>query len=62
MLLTYEITAGEAIISTGRSTPDVGSSILQYTNQEFNYLYGLGTIGYGLGACVGAKVGMPDKQ
>ncbi len=57
------ITKGEAIIST-----DVGqhqmwaAQFYQYTQpRTFLSSGGLGTMGYGLGACIGAKVGKPEK-
>ncbi len=57
------ITKGDAIIST-----DVGQHQM-WASQFFHYTKprtflssgGLGTMGYGLGACIGAKVGNPDK-
>ena len=57
------VTNGEAIIST-----DVGQHQM-WTSQFYKYTKprtfltsgGLGTMGYGLGACIGAKVGNPDK-
>jgi len=57
------ITKGQAIIST-----DVGQHQI-WTSQYYKYTKprtflssgGLGTMGYGLGACIGAKVGNPDK-
>lgn len=59
----YRITKGEAIITT-----DVGqhqmwaAQYYQYTKpRTFLTSGGLGTMGYGLGACIGAKVGCPDK-
>lgn len=59
----YEITDGDAIITT-----EVGQHQM-WSAQYFKYKMprtfitsgGLGTMGYGLGACIGAKVGMPDK-
>ncbi len=59
----YEITKGDAVITT-----EVGQHQM-WSAQYFKYRMprtfitsgGLGTMGYGLGACIGAKVGMPDK-
>lgn len=59
----YDITEGDAIITT-----EVGQHQM-WTAQYFKYQKprtfltsgGLGTMGYGLGACIGAKVGMPHK-
>ncbi|WP_408071097.1 biosynthetic-type acetolactate synthase large subunit [Butyrivibrio sp. JL13D10] len=58
-----KLTDGEAIIST-----DVGQHQM-WAAQFYKYKHprtlltsgGLGTMGYGLGAAIGAKVGMPDK-
>lgn len=60
----YELTGGDAIITT-----EVGQHQM-WSAQYFKYKLprtfltsgGLGTMGYGLGACIGAKVGMPDKK
>ena len=59
----YELTEGKAIITT-----DVGQHQM-WAAQEYKYdkprklltSGGLGTMGYGLGACIGAKVGKPSK-
>lgn len=60
----YELTKGEAIIST-----DVGqhqmwaAQFIKYKHpRTFLTSGGLGTMGYGLGACIGAQVGVPDRQ
>ena len=59
----YEVTDGDAVIST-----DVGQHQM-WTAQYYKFKQprqlltsgGLGTMGYGLGACIGAKWGVPDK-
>lgn len=60
----YELTRGNAIITT-----EVGQNQLwaaqfyKYTRpRQFISSGGLGTMGYGLGACIGAQMGMPDKK
>ena len=59
----YDMTKGDAIITT-----HVGQHLMwaaQYYNykepRQFLTSGGLGTMGYGLGACIGAKFGRPDK-
>ncbi len=60
---TDRITEGKAIMST-----DVGQHQI-WTSQYYKFTEprtflssgGLGTMGYGLGACIGAKMGRPDK-
>lgn len=59
----YKVTEGDAIITT-----DVGQHQM-WAAQYYKYKKphtlltsgGLGTMGYGLGACMGAKVGRPEK-
>ncbi len=60
----YEMTQGEALITT-----EVGQNQLwaaqfyKYTSpRQFISSGGLGTMGYGLGACIGAQIGRPDKK
>lgn len=60
----YEITKGDALITT-----EVGQNQLwaaqyyKYTSpRQFISSGGLGTMGYGLGACIGARMGRPDKK
>lgn len=60
----YELTKGEAIITT-----EVGQHQM-WAAQYYKYTYprqflssgGLGTMGYGFGACMGAQLGRPDKK
>ncbi len=59
----YEITEGKATITT-----DVGQHQM-WAAQHYKYSHprqllssgGLGTMGFGVGACMGAKVGMPEN-
>jgi len=60
----YELTKGDAIITT-----EVGQNQL-WTAQFYKFKEprqfissgGLGTMGYGLGACIGAQIARPDKK
>ena len=60
---TDRITKGEAIITTDVGQHQIwASQYYKYTKpRTFLSSGGLGTMGYGLGACIGAKVGNPDK-
>ena len=59
----YDLTKGDAIITTEVGQHQMWSAqFYQYKlPRTFITSGGLGTMGYGLGACIGAKVGMPDK-
>lgn len=58
-----EITNGEAIITTevGQHQMWAGQYYKFTEPRQFLTSGGLGTMGYGFGACIGAKVGNPDK-
>ena len=60
---TDRVTKGQAIISTDVGQHQIwASQFYKYTSpRSFLSSGGLGTMGYGLGACIGAKVGNPDK-
>ena len=56
------ITKGEAIITTDVGQHQMWASQYTYTMpRTFLSSGGLGTMGYGLGACIGAQLGQPDK-
>jgi acetolactate synthase-1/2/3 large subunit len=59
----YEVTGGDAIVTTEVGQHQMWSA--QYYKYKLPRTFitsgGLGTMGYGLGACIGAKLGMPDK-
>jgi acetolactate synthase-1/2/3 large subunit len=59
----YEITNGDAIITTEVGQHQMWSAQFYKYKLPRTFLTsgGLGTMGYGLGACIGAKVGMPHK-
>ncbi|TAH66227.1 MAG: biosynthetic-type acetolactate synthase large subunit [Anaerolineaceae bacterium] len=58
----YELTDGKAIITTEVGQHQMwASQYYKYTSpRTFITSGGSGTMGYGLGACIGAKVGKPD--
>ncbi len=62
--LLYELTKGEAIITTGVGQHQMWSG--QYYNfdhpRTFLTSAGLGSMGFGYPAAIGAKVGMPHRQ
>ena len=60
---TDKITKGGAIITTDVGQHQIWASQYYKFTKPRTFLSsgGLGTMGYGLGACIGAKVGNPDK-
>ena len=56
-------TKGQAIISTDVGQHQMWAAQFYHYTKPRTFLSsgGLGTMGYGLGACIGAKVGNPDK-
>ncbi len=60
---TDKVTKGGAIITTDVGQHQIwASQFYKYTKpRTFLSSGGLGTMGYGLGACIGAQVGNPDK-
>lgn len=59
----YRITKGEAIITTDVGQHQIWAAQYYHYTKPRTFLSsgGLGTMGYGLGACIGAKMGQPDK-
>ena len=59
----YKVTNGDAVVTTEVGQHQMwAAQYYKYTNpRTFISSGGLGTMGYGLGACIGAKVARPDK-
>ena len=59
----YQLTGGDAIITTEVGQHQMwAAQFYQYKNpRQYLTSGGLGTMGYGLGAAIGAKCGCPDK-
>ena len=59
----YRATGGEAIIVTEVGQHQMWAAQYYHYTKPRTFLSsgGLGTMGYGLGACIGAKMGCPDK-
>lgn len=60
----YELTKGEALITTevGQNQLWAAQFYKYTTSRQFISSGGLGTMGYGLGACIGAQLGRPEKK
>ncbi len=60
----YEMTQGEAIITTEVGQHQMWAAQFYKYKKPRTFLTsgGLGTMGYGLGASIGAQIGNPDKQ
>ncbi|MDQ2086695.1 biosynthetic-type acetolactate synthase large subunit [Herbivorax sp. ANBcel31] len=60
----YELTEGKAIITTEVGQHQIwAAQFYKYSSpRQFLSSGGLGTMGYGFGACIGAQIGMPNKK
>jgi acetolactate synthase-1/2/3 large subunit len=60
----YELTDGDALITTEVGQNQMWAAQYYKYKEPRQYISsgGLGTMGYGLGACIGAKTGRPDKK
>jgi acetolactate synthase-1/2/3 large subunit len=60
----YALTKGDAIITTevGQHQMWAAQFYKYKTPRQFLSSGGLGTMGYGLGACIGAQIGKPDRK
>ncbi len=58
-----QVTKGEAVITTDVGQHQMWAAQYYHYTKPRTFLSsgGLGTMGYGLGACIGAQVGQPDK-
>ncbi|MDF2586177.1 MAG: ilvB [Anaerocolumna sp.] len=59
----YDVTNGDAIVTTEVGQHQMWASQFYKYKKPRTFITsgGLGTMGYGLGACIGAKVGNPEK-
>lgn len=59
----YEMTEGKATITTDVGQHQMWAAQHYYYTEPRRFISsgGLGTMGYGVGACIGAKVGMPEN-
>lgn len=60
----YEMTKGDAIITTEVGQNQIWAAQYYKFKESRTFITsgGLGTMGYGLGACMGAQIGRPEKQ
>jgi acetolactate synthase-1/2/3 large subunit len=60
----YELTQGQALITTEVGQNQLWAAQIYKYNEPRQFISsgGLGTMGFGLGACMGAQMGRPDKK